>query len=424
METVKVPLVRLWYKYKLFVEANTRGSTENKQENITYWREKFFTNFITYLWPISLIALIPGVIIGVKEGYLFMSAFGVVAGISIFTIVFSTNINLIFRKGFVISIIYCLAVALIIDLGFWGPGMIYLFGISVFITFTFKQNVAYWSVILNLLVCIFCGLIIHLKLFNSPLIKQYNLSSWTAVSSNLIFLNLLSVALISNTIDSLEATIVNKLKLKSELQIETMKRIRGSQLLKESEDHYKMLFFQNPSPMWVLDAETHKFLQVNDAALNKYGYTNEEFMTMTVEDVKLEEDWEALYKEIHKSYQSNTPRNNVTSRHVKKNQELFHVEVTFNTIILKGKKAILTIVRDITEQITYTEAIERQNDKLLEIAYIQSHDVRAPLVRIMGLVDLMYNNNDDKPDPTLLTYLDQSAQDLDDVIRKITNKVG
>jgi len=40
----------------------------------------------------------------------------------------------------------------------------------------------------------------------------------------------------------------------------------------------------------------------------------------------------------------------------------------------------------------------------------------------MGLVDLMNNNDDEKPDPTLLSYLDQSAQDLDNVIRKITDK--
>ena len=424
METVKVPLTRLWYKYKLFVEANTRSSIERKREDIAYWRDKFFTNFITYFWPISLIALVPGIIIGIKQGYLLISAFGVVAGISIFTIVFSTNIDLVFRKGFVISIIYCLAVSLIIDLGFWGPGIIYLFATSVFITFTFKQNVAYWSVILNLLICIFCGFIIHFKLFHSPLIKQYNLSAWTAVSSNLIFLNLLSVALISNTINGLETTIVNKVKLKSELQVETMKRIRGSQLLKESEDHYKTLFFQNPSLMWVLDAETLNFLQVNEAAINKYGYTYEEFLKMNVDDIKLKEDRGALHSDIHKNHQSSTPRNSVISQHIKKNQEHFYVEVTFNTIVLRGKKAILTIARDITEQINYTEAIERQNKKLFEIAYIQSHDVRAPLVRIMGLVDLMSNSKDEKPDPTLLTYLDQSAQDLDEVIRKITNKVG
>jgi len=77
-----------------------------------------------------------------------------------------------------------------------------------------------------------------------------------------------------------------------------------------------------------------------------------------------------------------------------------------------------------TEQINYIEAIEKQNAKLQDIAYMQSHDVRAPLVRIMGLVDLMNKNNDEIPDPELLSYLDQSAQDLDNVIRKITDKVG
>jgi hypothetical protein len=227
METVIAPLVRLWYKYKLFVENNTCSNTPNLKEDINYWREKLFTNFITYLWPISLIALIPGVIIGFKQGYIFMSAFGMVAGLLIFIVVFNTQINLLSRKIFVVSIIYCLAITLVINMGLFGPGLIYLFGLSVFITLIFKQKAAYWSVALNLLICVFCGLIIYLKLFNSPLIRQYNIGTWTAVSSNLIFLNLVSVALINNTINGLEASITHKQQLRSELNIQTVKRIRG-----------------------------------------------------------------------------------------------------------------------------------------------------------------------------------------------------
>jgi len=424
MQTIKVPLLRLWYKYKLFVETNTRGTAENAREDITYWREKLFTNFIIYFWPISLMVFIPGVIIGIEQGYIFMSVFGIIAGILIFIIVFSNEINLLFRKAFVVAIIYCLAIVLLISLGSFGPGLIYLFGMSVFITLTFKQRAAYWSVALNLFICILCGLIIGFNLFNSPLIKQYNIGNWTAVSSNLIFLNLVSVVLISNTIEGFETAIINKLRLQSELNIETVKRIRGSQLLKESEGHYKSLFFQNPSPMWVLDAETLKFLQVNDATLNKYGYTNEEFMHMTLEDIRQGKNNQTIGEKINNNLQSDKPVNNITSLHRKKNQEQFYVEVTFNTILFKGRKAILIIARDMTEQINYIEAIEKQNAKLQDIAYMQSHDVRAPLVRIMGLVDLMNKNNDEIPDPELLSYLDQSAQDLDNVIRKITDKVG
>jgi PAS domain S-box-containing protein len=424
METIKAPLLRLWYKYKLFVETNTRGTAENVREDITYWREKLFTNFIIYFWPISLMVFVPGVIIGIEHGYVFMSVFGIIAGILIFVIVFSNEINLLFRKAFVVSIIYCLAIVLLISLGSFGPGLIYLFGMSVFITLTFKRKAAYWSVALNFFICILCGLIIGFNLFNSPLIKQYNIGTWTAVSTNLIFLNLVSVILISNTIEGFETAIINKLRLQSELNIETVKRIRGGQLLKESEGHYKSLFFQNPSPMWVLDAENLKFLQVNDAALEKYGYTNEEFMLMTIEDIRHGKNNKTISDKIRENHKNDKPISSITSLHRKKNQEQFYVEVNFNTILFKGRKAILTIARDMTEQINYIDAIEKQNAKLQDIAYMQSHDVRAPLVRIMGLVDLMKKNNDEIPDRELLNYLDRSAHDLDEVIRKIHDRVG
>jgi light-regulated signal transduction histidine kinase (bacteriophytochrome) len=97
------------------------------------------------------------------------------------------------------------------------------------------------------------------------------------------------------------------------------------------------------------------------------------------------------------------------------------VEVKLNSIKFEGKDASLVIARDITEQINHLEAIESQNEQLRKIAYIQSHYVRAPLARIMGLVDLIAKGVNEKSDPELLSYLDQSANDLDDIIKRITN---
>jgi len=86
---------------------------------------------------------------------------------------------------------------------------------------------------------------------------------------------------------------------------------------------------------------------------------------------------------------------------------------------------------DITEQkkltqdlVDHVDAIERQNEKLREIAWEQSHIVRAPLARIMGLVDL-FNGQDseDEETRTILNYIVLSAKELDDVVKSISDKV-
>ena len=65
-------------------------------------------------------------------------------------------------------------------------------------------------------------------------------------------------------------------------------------------------------------------------------------------------------------------------------------------------------------------AVEEQNAKLREIAWIQSHIVRAPLARMMGLMDLFKNGEDEKE--TIVDFLIESAHELDAIIQDITNK--
>jgi PAS domain S-box-containing protein len=256
-------------------------------------------------------------------------------------------------------------------------------------------------------------------LFKIPFITEYNLGSWIAVSSNLIFLSWVSVLVISSTLKGLEQTIHKELRLKEDLVRESVERIRNIELLKESESHYRTLFVLNPTPMWVLDGKTLMFLQVNEAAIWNYGYTNEEFLAMSIKDIKLKTDLTNLSSDLKRNTETGKPVHLIT-RHRRKNREEFDAEVVFNAILFNGKRAVLAITQDISAQLSYIKAIETQNKKLHDIAYIQSHHVRAPLARIMGLVDLIMRSTGERPDPELLSFLSQSATDLDQVIRDVT----
>ena len=71
----------------------------------------------------------------------------------------------------------------------------------------------------------------------------------------------------------------------------------------------------------------------------------------------------------------------------------------------------------------YTKAIEKQNQKLQEIAWTQSHVVRAPLARLMSLINLVKNyQNSDKENTELLDHILSSAHEFDEIIRDISDK--
>jgi len=99
---------------------------------------------------------------------------------------------------------------------------------------------------------------------------------------------------------------------------------------------------------------------------------------------------------------------------------LLYEELSFNPIYDLKEKVIGVncFLRDITQPREYLQRIEKQNARLREIAWIQSHLVRAPLTSILGLTQLC--NLDDSPNAEIIPMLKKSAEELDKVIRNIT----
>ncbi len=205
--------------------------------------------------------------------------------------------------------------------------------------------------------------------------------------------------------------------------IYSRERSKATNQLKESEKRYRELFHLSPMSMWVFDLETLAFLDVNDAAITHYGYTMEEFLGMTIRCIRPAEDIPLLEKAIAAIRLNNQNLLPGIFMHKKKNGEIIQVEIQSNPIIFNGKRAEIILARDITERLAYTSAIETQNNRLKEIAWIQSHVVRAPLSRLLGLVDaIQMDENPDKELTELLGYIKNSAEELDEIVRKINKK--
>lgn len=200
-----------------------------------------------------------------------------------------------------------------------------------------------------------------------------------------------------------------------------IERKKNYQALEESEKRYSNLFHLSPQPMWVYALDTLCFLDVNEAALRHYGYSREEFLSMTIKDIRPREDIPLMEEAVYLSRQHTQLFFRDIFRHRKKNGEIIHVDLQSNIILFKGKKAELVLASDITERFMYIHAIEKQNERLREIAWIQSHVVRGPLARIMGLIEMLALPTN-VPMELILSHIMDSANELDDIVKDIVNK--
>jgi len=192
----------------------------------------------------------------------------------------------------------------------------------------------------------------------------------------------------------------------------------------ESEKRYSELFHFSPLPMWVYDYETLMFLDVNLAAENNYGYSREEFLSMNLRDIR--PDSELLYLEntLHLTKHNKSLFHQGIFKHKTKSGDILDVDVKSNLMEYKGRKAKLVVATNITSQLKHISSIEQKNAQLKEIAWIQSHTVRAPLARIMALIQLIDMG---KEQPKLsfeeiIQHIKQSANELDNIIREISAK--
>ncbi|MDP3626438.1 MAG: PAS domain S-box protein [Hydrogenophaga sp.] len=125
-------------------------------------------------------------------------------------------------------------------------------------------------------------------------------------------------------------------------------RKKLNEALRQSEARYRELFEANPHPMWVYDIETLAFLAVNDAAVHRYGYSHDEFLRMTIKDIRPPEDVGPLLENI--AHLSGGLDDAGTWRHLTKDGRLMEVDITSHALIFDGRHAELVLAHDVTRR--------------------------------------------------------------------------
>jgi len=162
-------------------------------------------------------------------------------------------------------------------------------------------------------------------------------------------------------------------------------------LVEESERKYRQLFDLNPQPMWVYDFETLRFLDVNASAIRAYGYSREEFLGMTLHDIRPPEDVEELQDNVAASVSRPAIGDSGVWKHCTKDGRVINVEIKQSRLELEGRQAGVMVATDVTEKRLLEDQF-RQAQKMEAVGRLAggiAHDFNNILGVIIGHTELL-----------------------------------
>lgn len=240
---------------------------------------------------------------------------------------------------------------------------------ALWLAFRFRSDLSGRGILLKILGAVVAGAAIAGMHYTGMAAAQFGFREAVARSGNYIIASsdlgetvvestvlLIALALIAAAIDrSRRARVAFTTRLSEE-----------ANKLAKSEQQYRLLFEHNPNPMWVYIDSSWAFLAVNDAAIRQYGYTREEFLSMTRHDIRVES---AEKPGIITTPADGAGRNEFWSgRHRKKDGAVIDVEVSSQIITFDGHEACLALALDVTDR-RRAEESARQSERRTRLIF-------------------------------------------------------
>jgi PAS domain S-box-containing protein len=175
----------------------------------------------------------------------------------------------------------------------------------------------------------------------------------------------------------------------SSIKEEKKKRRKSEIKLREIQEKYFYLFNQITDPIFIFDKKTLKFLECNTAVEVLYGYTKEEILSMTLNDLYPPEEVASLMKSLNITNHSHLAQ----FTHIKKNRRKITVEVLYDSIYYEGIDASLHIVRDITDRLKKERELQRKT-KQTSLLYEVSKRISSVLHLDIVLSEIVNSIND------------------------------
>lgn len=155
----------------------------------------------------------------------------------------------------------------------------------------------------------------------------------------------------------------------------------------EAERQFRLVFDRNPAPFWLFDMVTLRFLEVNQAAVDQYGYSREEFTSMSILDLRPPQDWDDIRDGIRRLGKG-LPVPPVAQAHLRKDGSSFMVVAHVAQLDFGGRSACLVLAEDVSQRLRYEN----------ELAYRASHHAGTGLLTVRALAEQL---DEDRCDYTI-----------------------
>ncbi len=204
---------------------------------------------------------------------------------------------------------------------------------------------------------------------------------------------------------------------------------RQKHKLAKSEEEYRHLFDSNPNPMWIYNNESLRFVRVNKAAIEKYGYNRHKFLRMTVNDIYL--PGEPKKHQYYKNDQGDDYSISGQCKHKKNTGETFNVSIIAHPVLFKDKQCSLVMASDVNELIEKENKLQEAyqklkaaNDVLLKISWSNSHELRKPVCSMLGLISLLKQTTVESEKKEIFQLMEKCSLELDRLLRGSSQKVS
>ncbi|MGH7521913.1 MAG: response regulator [Gemmatimonadales bacterium] len=179
-------------------------------------------------------------------------------------------------------------------------------------------------------------------------------------------------------------------------------RRRAEDLLAQSDARYRALFDANPFPMWVFNLDTLGILAVNQAAIDQYRYTREEFLAMTITQLRPAEDVTTLVDHLAKPRSPGFHARGLW-RHMRKDGRILTVEISSHELPFEGQRTQLVVANDVSERAraeqvqaaVYRIAEAAQNAPGLPELFRSVHEIIGALMPAKNLYIALYDETID-----------------------------
>jgi PAS domain S-box-containing protein len=201
-------------------------------------------------------------------------------------------------------------------------------------------------------------------------------------------------------------------------------REQAEEALRSSEEQYRSLFDTNPLPIWVLEPETLRFLAVNQAAVEHYGYPQERFLEMSLPDLLPADSGLALADLKRRIWTPPGAGPPAGTWHVRQDGSRIEVELSANRLMFRGRPGILLLANDVTQRRQAEESLRQNEEQLRQWQKIEAvgrlaggiaHDFNNMINVISGYTQMLYRRMGED---------DASRKNLDEIMKAAERATG